>query len=262
MTTQTATDDAPVLAIQGLVKRFRSITAVDGVDLTIRPGEFVGLIGPNGAGKTTTMRCISGELAPDEGSVTVGGVSTTDAPIKARAQLGYVPQELELYRYLTGEEFLRFVADVRGVPEGRQDRRLEELLELTELTEARNRIIREYSGGMARKIAIAAALIARPPLLLLDESFVGLDPESTFALRQYLVEFCRQGGAVVLSSHILDMVERTCDRVVILAAGQIRRDLDADQLKEALGPDGEHETLTELYLETTAPWRSRLGGDG
>ncbi|MEO1272433.1 MAG: ABC transporter ATP-binding protein [Myxococcota bacterium] len=248
---EATTTAQPVLEIRGLVKRFRSIIAVDGVDLVIQPGEFVGLIGPNGAGKTTTMRCISGELAPDEGTLKVGGVSVIDAPIKARAQLGYVPQELELYRYLTGEEFLRFVADGRGVPEGRQDRRLEELLTLTELTEARHRIIREYSGGMARKIAIAAALIARPPLLLLDESFVGLDPESTFALRQHLVEYCQQGGAVVLSSHILDMVERTCDRVVVLARGQVQRDLDTEALQATLGPGKAHATLTELYLETT-----------
>lgn len=248
-------DDAPaILELRGLFKRFRNIRAVDGVDLTVRAGDFVGFIGPNGAGKTTTMRCISGDLSPDEGEVIIHGVSVTDDPIQARAQLGYVPQNLELYRYLTGEEFLRFVADIRGVPRARQDKRVEALLELTELTRARHRILREYSGGMARKIAIAAALIAEPPLLLLDESFVGLDPESTFALRRYLVDYCDNGGAVILSSHILDMVERTCNRVVILAAGQIREDLRQDALREAL--QGPHPTLTDLYLHTTQPHRS------
>lgn len=244
--TQTSTTQ-PVLEVQGLVKRYRHITALAGVNLRIEPGEFVGFIGPNGAGKTTTMRCIAGQLMPDEGDVLVGGRSVAQDPIAARAMVGYVPQELTLYRYLTGEEFLRFVADVRGVPAAEQDERVEELLTLTELDKARHRILREYSGGMARKIAIAAALIAQPPLLLLDESFVGLDPESTASLRRYLRRCCERGQAVLLSSHILDMLERICTRVVLLHQGVIQHDLDREAMDQTLGH--EHETLTDLYLD-------------
>lgn len=232
--------------LESVVKRFHHVRAVDGISFRIAPGEFVGFIGPNGAGKTTTMRCLTGQLMPDEGTVLVGGVWVTEDPIGARAKLGYVPQELDLYEYLTGEELLRFVADVRGVPAAEQSARVDELLALTELTQARNRIIREYSGGMERKIAIAAALIARPPLLLLDESFVGLDPESTHALRGYLAEYCQDGGAILLSSHILDMLERVCSRVLVLAAGRLVGDLSRADL------DADPRTLVDIYLELTA----------
>lgn len=243
-----------VLAVKDLVKRFRHIVAVDDLSLRVAPGELVGFIGPNGAGKTTTMRCIAGQLMADVGEVLVDGVSVVRDPIAARGKIGYVPQELELYRYLTGVEFLRFVADIRGVPAGEQDARIDELLDLTELAGAGSRIIREYSGGMSRKIAIAAALIARPPLLLLDESFVGLDPESTVALRGYLARYCDAGGAVLISSHVLDMLERICTRVVVIAAAKVRRDLAGPQLEEALAGEG---TLTEIYMKTTAPYRRR-----
>ncbi len=233
-------------SLESVVKRFHHVRAVDGISFQVQPGEFVGFIGPNGAGKTTTMRCLTGQLMPDEGAVHVGGVSVTADPIGARGRLGYVPQDVELYEYLTGEELLRFVADVRGVSAADQTRRVEELLALTELTSARNRIIREYSGGMERKIAIAAALIARPPLLLLDESFVGLDPESTHALRGHLREYCEDGGAIILSSHILDMLERICTRVLVLAGGRLVGDLS----REAL--DSDPRTLLDIYLELTA----------
>jgi ABC-2 type transport system ATP-binding protein len=239
----------PILQVDGLEKRYRHIRAVDGLSFQVYPGDFVGLIGPNGAGKTTTMRCIAGQLSPDGGTITMDGVDVARQPVLARQKLGYVPQELELYPYLTGEEFLRFVADVRGVPTEAQDQRITELLELTELTRARDRILREYSGGMARKIAIAGALIARPPVLLLDESFVGLDPESTMALRGHLADYCAQGGAVILSSHILDMLERICSRVLIMARGSMRRDLDRQGLQEALTP--QTPTLNDHYLATT-----------
>lgn len=232
--------------LDSVVKRFHHVRAVNGVSFQIQPGEFVGFIGPNGAGKTTTMRCLTGQLMPDEGSVVVGGASVTDDPIGVRGKLGYVPQDVELYEYLTGEELLRFVCDVRGVPASEQAGRVDELLALTELSDARNRIIREYSGGMERKIAIAAALIARPPLLLLDESFVGLDPESTHALRGHLGEYCQDGGAILLSSHILDMLERICSRVLVLAAGELVADMSRDEV------DADPRTLLDMYLELTA----------
>jgi ABC-2 type transport system ATP-binding protein len=243
----------PILVLDQLQKRYRHIRAVEALSLSVYPGEFVALIGPNGAGKTTTMRCIAGQLAPDGGRVLIAGRDAAADPVAARRAVGYVPQDLELYPYLTGEEYLRFIADVRGVEPGVQDQRVEALLTLTELTRARDRILREYSGGMARKLAIAGALIAEPPLLLLDESFVGLDPESTMALRHWLKDYCARGGAVLLSSHILDMLERICSRFLIMARAELRLDLDRDGLAARLTPDAP--TLNDLYLTTTRDLR-------
>ena len=245
------TDSTPdVLRIAGLTKRYRKILAVDALDLTIGPGEFVGLIGPNGAGKSTTMNCIAGNLVPDEGQIALFGTSVIDQPVKARRNLGFVPQDLHLYGYLTGEEYLRFIADVRGVAGDAQTRQIDELLELAELSAARNRLVKEYSGGMARKLAICSALVGAPKLLLLDESFVGLDPESTYRIRQRLVRHCEDGGAIVLSSHILDMLERICTRIVMLVEGQRRVDAPMEQLRDAFVA-GTYRDLTHLYLAET-----------
>lgn len=238
------------LHISNLVKRYRRLTAVDGFSLDVAAGEFVGFIGPNGAGKSTTMGCVAGILAPDGGQVEVAGVDVVENPVEARRHIGFVPQDLDLYDYLTGDEFLRFVAQIRGVEGTEQDRQVKELLELTELTDARDRVVKEYSGGMARKIAICAALIGPPELLLLDESFVGLDPESTLRIRRRLQRYCDDGGAILLSSHILDMLERICSRVVIMVDGKLERDLSRDELEDLLA-GGEYRDLNSIYLEAT-----------
>lgn len=243
-------ENQPRLNIKNLVKRYRRLVAVDDLSLTINAGEFVGFIGPNGAGKSSTMGCITGLLAPDGGSVEVAGLDGAQNPVEIRRHIGFVPQELELYDYLTGEEFLRFVGDIRGVTGAEQDKQVEELLELCELVEARHRLVKEYSGGMARKIAICAALIGPPELLLLDESFVGLDPESTLRIRRHLQKYCDQGGAILLSSHILDMLERICSRVVILVDGKLKQDLSRAELDELIA-SGKYPDLNAIYLEAT-----------
>ncbi|MFP4598805.1 MAG: ABC transporter ATP-binding protein [Persicimonas sp.] len=240
--------DTPRLQIKNLTKRYRRLVAVDDFSMTVNAGEFVGFIGPNGAGKSTTMGCVAGVLAPDEGSITVADVDVVEQPVAARAEIGFVPQELELYDYLTGEEFLRFVAEVRGVDKDVQDEEIEALLELTELDDARHRVVKEYSGGMTRKIAICAALIGSPPLLLLDEAFVGLDPESTFRIRKWLESYCDDGGAIVLSSHILDMLERLCSRIVIMVDGELGRDMSREEL-DSLLESGDYPDLNAIYLE-------------
>lgn len=243
-------NDKPRLVIDQLVKRYRRLTAVDGLSLSIHPGEFVGFIGPNGAGKSTTMGCVTGLLAPDGGRIEVAGLNVVEHPVEVRRHIGFVPQDLQLFDYLTGEEFLRFVADIRGVTGATQDEQIASLLHLTELTEARDRLVKEYSGGMARKIAICAALIGPPELLLLDESFVGLDPESTLRIRRHLQKYCENGGAILLSSHILDMLERICSRVIILVGGQLKRDLSRDEL-DALIASNQYPDLNAIYLEAT-----------
>lgn len=255
------TSAAPVLHIRNLTKQYRRLIAVDDLTLAIAPGEFVGLLGPNGAGKSTTMGCIAGTVAADEGTVSIDGVEVSEDPVGARRQLGFVPQHLTLLDYLTGLEYLHFVADLRDLDEDERDAEIDELMLITELDDHRDTIIREYSGGMLRKLALASALIGGPKLLVLDESFVGLDPESTFRLRKKLLKHCEDGGSILLSSHILDMLEPLCDRFVILSEGNLVRDLTSDEFAQLLDA-GKIEDLTDLYLETTGKKKSLLSEKG
>jgi ABC-2 type transport system ATP-binding protein len=167
--------------------------------------------------------------------------------VAARRLVSFVPQDVALYDHLTGEEYLRFVAEVKGLTEAQASEQIEPLLRMTELDGARHRLVKEYSGGMARKVAICAALLGPPKLLVLDESFVGLDPESTARLRDALEAFCRDGGAVLLSSHILEMLERVCTRILLLVGGALKVDAPMSELRErfAAGPDPD---LTTMYL--------------
>lgn len=247
-------DTSPVARLDGVTKRFRKIVAVQDVSLDVQPGEFVGLIGPNGAGKSTLMGCIAGTLALDEGSIHVGSVDVSEKPVEARRDVAFITQELDLYDYLTGQEFLEFVASVRGLSRETYIDRIEALLELTELQSARNRLVREYSGGMSRKLAVCSALLGPPRLLLLDESFVGLDPESAHRIRRELAAFCEEGGAIVLSSHSLEMIREICSRVLVLVDGELARDLSSDAIEQKVH-SGEYDNLTDLYLEATGKRR-------
>ncbi|RDV39526.1 ABC transporter ATP-binding protein [Bradymonadaceae bacterium TMQ3] len=244
------TAPSPALVLKNLTKRYRRLVAVNQLDLSIAPGEFVALIGPNGAGKSSTMGCVAGITAPDEGSVHINGVDVVANPVEARRHLGFVPQHLAMLDYLTGLEYLHFVAELRELKSARRDTEIEELLAITELEDARHVVLKEYSGGMARKLAIASVLLGSPTLLVLDESFVGLDPESTARLRTRLQRHCDQGGAILLSSHILDMLERLCSRFVLLQGGKLVMDLSRNELDRKM-KDGEVNDLTELYLKTT-----------
>ncbi len=237
-----------VLDIRGLKKSYRKLVAVSDASFSMEPGEFVGFIGPNGAGKSTTMNCVAGTIVPDAGEIRVAGVDAVTDPVGARRHMGVVPQHLNLYGYLTGEEYLRFVGSVRGIDEAQQTEEIAELFALTELEDARHRIVKEYSGGMARKLAICAALLGSPPLLLLDESFVGLDPESTYAIRGRLAKHCDGGGAILLSSHVLDMLERICTRIVMLVDGRVAFDRSIEEVRAGFGTG--YDDLTELYLKT------------
>lgn len=232
-----------VLTLNNLKKKFRKIEAVKDLSFQIHPGELVGLIGPNGAGKSTTMNCICGRILPDSGEILIDGVNIWENPIAGRKSIGFVPQILDLPEFLTAEEYLHFVSDIREVPKDQRDE-IETLLTLTELQDDRHRIIKEFSGGMLRKIAICGALIGSPKLLILDESFVGLDPESTFRIRQRLSEFCENGGAIILSSHILDMLENVCSRIVMIVDGELLFDASIEETLKRLPDSG----LTSVYL--------------
>lgn len=226
------------LRIEGVRKVFGRTVAVDRVDLRVEPGEFVGLIGHNGAGKTTMLRMISGQLVPTEGAVRIDGVDVAADPGAARARLGFVPEEPALYDYLTAREFLEFVVSVRG----RGD--IDEALAVAGLGEDADRLIREYSQGMRRKTALAAAVVARPPVLVLDEALNGLDPPSAARVKDHLRDLAATGTAVLLSTHVLETVERLATRVVMLAHGRVV----ADARMEELGQGG----LEELFLKRIA----------
>ena len=223
----------------GVRKRYGHVVAVDGVDLTIPQGEFVGLIGHNGAGKSTLLKMIMGLVQPTEGTVAVCGVDTVAEPMRARTQYGAVPEEDCVYPYLTAREHLEFVAEVRGVTAG-----VDQALELTGLGGDADRLIREYSQGMRRKTALAAALLGKPPLLGLDEALNGLDPPSAARVKQALRAYVDDGGTVLLSTHVVETVAAAADRVVMMAAGRVVADVRTSEI----GEDG----LEDLFLRKLA----------
>ncbi|MBQ1265383.1 MAG: ABC transporter ATP-binding protein [Proteobacteria bacterium] len=239
-----------ILEIKNITKNYGKKCAVSNLSMTIGKGEAVAFIGPNGAGKSTTMRAISGLLHTDAGSISIMGHDVATAPVEARKHLGFVPQDIEVYPHLTGDEFLNFVARIRNVPADKADKQIESLLELSDLKKARHQLIREYSGGMARKIAMAAAFVGSPELVVLDESFVGLDPESTFKISRYIKQYTADGGAVLISSHILEMLQSLCSRFFILHHGKCVADYSKKALLDAF-ENPETPDITSLYLYHT-----------
>lgn len=217
-----------VLELAGVKKSFGRVVALDGIDLRLEPGQLVGLIGHNGAGKSTLLKLVSGQILPGEGTVKVDGIDVRVDPNEARKRLGIVPEEPQLWEYLTAREFLEFVVGVRGGGD------IDEALELSGLGGDANRLIREYSQGMRRKTAIAAAVVGKPPLLVFDEALNGLDPPSATRVKAFLRARCDAGAAVLLSTHVLDTVEKVADRVVMLAAGKIVADVHGEMDLEGL----------------------------
>ena len=239
-----------ILKIEHLKKSFGKFMAVNDLSMVIEPGEAVGFIGQNGAGKSTTMRSIAGLSKIDSGKITILDKDIAEDPVGARQHLGYVPQDLALYRHLTGEEFLSLVGKIRGMEEGAITEQIDQLLTLCDLNGARNKLIREYSGGMARKVAMAGAFIGKPELVVLDESFVGLDPESTYKLVTYLKQYIADGRAILISSHILEMLHQLCTRFFILHHGQCVADYSLSEVEE-ICHDPATPNLTALYLMKT-----------
>ena len=213
----------------------------------MRPGEILGFLGPNGAGKTTTLRIAAGLLAPDAGDVRVAGASLASEPARAKAGLGFVPDRPALYERLTGWEFLEFVAALHRVEAATAEERARALVARLELAEAADQVIESYSLGMRQKISIAAALLHDPPLLMLDEPMVGLDPRAARALKDLLRERAERGLGVLVSTHLLEVAERLCSRVVILQSGRKRAEGTLDELR---GPD-RGATLEDVFLALT-----------
>jgi len=212
-----------VLTITGVSKSYSGVgvKAVDKLDLEVRPGEIFGFLGPNGAGKTTTIKMVVGLLRQDAGQIVVNSHDTRREPLAAKASIGYVPDNPDLYEKLRAIEYINFVADVYGVETSVRQRRLLKLARMFEIHDAMSDLIGSFSHGMKQKLALTAALIHEPPLLILDEPMVGLDPRSAHLFKELMNEHCSQGKTVFFSTHILDVAERLCHRVGILRQGSL-----------------------------------------
>jgi ABC-2 type transport system ATP-binding protein len=224
-TTSTRTKKpSTVLQVAGLTKRFGSTIAVNGIDLTVHAGDFYGIVGPNGAGKTTTLSMITGLLRPDAGTVVVHGNDVWSNPTLAKRSLGVLPDRLRLFDRLTGAQVLYYAGVLRGLDADTVRARTADLAAAFELEDALGRLVADYSAGMTKKVALAAAMIHSPRVLVLDEPFESVDPVSAATVTDILKTFVREGGTVLLSSHSMDLVQRICDHVAVVVGGNILAD--------------------------------------
>jgi ABC-2 type transport system ATP-binding protein len=235
------------LQVSGLTRRYGELVAVNHLSLEVRPGEILGFLGPNGAGKTTTLKVCAGLLRPDAGEVVVAGASLRHEPLRARGSMGFVPDVPFLYERLNAREFLDFIAAIYDQPAHAASLRAEELLTRLDLLPAAGDLIETYSHGMRQKVALAAALIHNPPLLMLDEPLTGLDPRGARTLKDVLRERASRNLGVLVSTHLLDVAERLCDRVVILHHGE---ELAEGTLAHLRG-DHSDRSLEDVFLELT-----------
>ena len=221
----------PAVVTRALHKRYGTKIAVDQIDLDVPRGCFYGLVGPNGAGKTTTIRMMTGLLRPDGGQVWINGVDTWIDPPTVKARIGVLPDEFRLFDRLSGAELLNYCGLLRAMPPAVVAERTNELLQVLDLTAAADTLVVDYSTGMRKKIALAAALIHAPAVLFLDEPFEAVDPVSTRVIRSVLERFTDSGGTVVFSSHVMEVVERLCDRVAVVHQGRVIAEGATDELR-------------------------------
>lgn len=238
-----------MIRLQSLTKTYGKFVAVDELDLHVPRGELFGFLGPNGAGKTTTLRMIAGILRPTSGRIWLGGDDLHTEPMAAKARLGFIPDRPFVYEKLTGAEFLRFVAGLYGQDGNRIERRIDELLELFELSAWKHELIESYSHGMRQKLIISSAVIHRPECIVVDEPMVGLDPRAARLLKDIFREFVDRGGTVLMSTHTLEVAEAMCDRIAIIQAGKIVAQGTMDELR-AHGAAGDV-SLEDLFLRLT-----------
>ena len=212
-----------MLKIEHLTKIYGDVKAVDDLSLHIRPGEIYGFIGHNGAGKTTTIKSCCGILTFDAGEIYVDGHSVRTEPLACKQTLAYIPDNPDLYDYMTGVEFLSFIGDVCAIPKADRDARLTEYADIFGLTQDLAQQIGEYSHGMKQKLAIISALIREPKLIIMDEPFVGLDPKAAHELKLLMRRTCDRGGAIFFSTHVLEVAEKLCDKIAIIRQGKLIR---------------------------------------
>ena len=231
-----------MLSINGLTKTYGNKRAVDNLTLHILPGEIYGFIGHNGAGKTTTIKCCCGILRFEEGEILVDGISVKERPMDCKKKIAYIPDNPDLYEYLSGIGYLNFVADIFGVSAKAREERIKKFADLFQLTDDLAQPISAYSHGMKQKLALISAFIHEPKLIIMDEPFVGLDPIASHALKQLMREHCNNGGAIFFSTHVLEVAEKLCDKVAIIKEGK----LVASGTMEEVKGDG---SLEDVFLE-------------
>ena len=236
-----------MLQIEHLTKTYGEKKAVNDLSLHIRPGEIYGFIGHNGAGKTTTLKSCAGILAFDQGTIRISGTSVTDDPIACKRLMAYIPDNPDLYEFLSGIKYLNFIADIFEVPKDAREQRIARYADQFGLTADLAQPISAYSHGMKQKLAVIAALIHEPRLIMMDEPFVGLDPSAAHLLKTIMREHCDRGGAIFFSTHVLEVAEKLCDKVAIIKQGRL---IASGTMDEVRGD----QSLEEVFLE--------LEGDG
>ena len=220
-----------MLAVVNLTKRYSSIPAVDDVSFTVERGKVLGYLGPNGSGKSTTVKMLTGLLLPSQGHILFGGRNIQDQLIEYKSTLGYVPEDAQLYNYLTGREYLQLVGRLRGLPPKALDRKIEDFLQLFSLYKSRHSALSSYSKGMRQKILISAALLHNPEVLILDEPESGLDVTSALVFRHLIKELATKGKIILYSSHVLEVVEKVCSQIVILHKGRVMANDSVENLR-------------------------------
>ena len=235
-----------MLLIRHLTKRYGEKKAVDDLDLHIAPGEIYGFIGHNGAGKTTTLKSVAGILQFDEGEITIAGHSIREEPLACKRLFAYIPDNPDLYEFMTGWQYLDFIADIFGVDAPTRVQRVEQYAALFELTDDLPQPIATYSHGMKQKLAIISAWLHEPKLILMDEPFVGLDPKASHLLKGMMRQVCDAGGAIFFSTHVLEVAEKLCDKVAIIKGGRLIRSGTMDEVR---GDDSLEDVFLELEAE-------------
>ena len=231
-----------MLEINNLTKIYGEKKAVDDLTLHIEPGEIYGFIGHNGAGKTTTIKSVVGILRFDEGEIYIDGKSVKDDPIGCKKKIAYIPDNPDLYDYMTGIKYLNFIADIFGVPADLRQEKIRKYADIFEITNDLASPISEYSHGMKQKLAIISAWIHDPKLIIMDEPFVGLDPKAAFTLKGMMREVCDEGGAIFFSTHVLEVAEKLCDKIAIIKGGKL---IKSGTMEEVKGD----ESLESVFLE-------------
>lgn len=225
----------------------KTVRAVDDISFEVKGGEIVGFIGPNGSGKTTTMKLLTGIIRPDSGKITVNGFNIRKDPIKAKESIGYIADSPDMFLRLKGTEFLELIADIYHVPDEERRTRVEKLAETFGLTDALSSPLISYSHGMRQKMMVIAALMHEPPVWILDEPMVGLDPKSAFELKQLMRDHAKAGNAVFFSTHVLEVAEKLCDRVIIIKKGKMLYNGTLEELEK----QNKNSSLENIFLELT-----------
>ena len=231
-----------MVEIKGLCKSYDNKRVVDNLDLTINDGEIYGFIGHNGAGKTTTIKCLIGILSFEEGEILIDGLSIKDKPIECKRKIAYIPDNPDLYNYMSGIDYLNFIGDVFNVANEERVKRIDKYAGIFELTDSLANPISSYSHGMRQKLAIIAAWLHEPDLIVMDEPFVGLDPKASHDLKMMMREFCDNGGSIFFSTHVLEVAEKLCDKVAIIKQGQL---IKSGTMEEVKGDS----SLESVFLE-------------